>query len=453
MRLRAIHQLCSLITVLLAFCCLSSSTRADIWSTAYYAAWLQGTMPASNVDYTVLTHVIHFSIEPKANGSLNTGVNGITPSYSTDLVTRAHNAGKKVLICVGGGGTQANFQGATSTTNRTAFINNLISFMNTYNYDGIDLDWEPLDSTDANLFTNLVINLRSAMTASRPQSLLTAAAQTSSSAIFYPIRNQFDQINIMTYDLSGPWPGWITWFNSPIYDGGTRFPSTHGLVPSIDGSVNAFIAAGIPAGKIGIGIPFYGYIWSGGAGTTNGGVAFPRESYTTDPTVVSCSYNDIMTNYQAQFYRWDTNAQAACLTIDNSGSANDKFISYDDEHACQAKVSYARNRGLGGIMIFDLGNGYRINQPAGKRDPLLQAVKQALATPRFTSLNLNNQTTQLNFSTSPLGLYRVLWTSNLAGSSWNTLTNNLSGNGTNLQVIDSFSPVPAQRFYRVQTPP
>ncbi|EEF58525.1 Chitinase-like protein [Pedosphaera parvula Ellin514] len=257
----------------------------------------------------------------------------------------------------------------------------------------------------------------------------------------------------MTYDLSGPWAGWITWFNSPIYDGGTRFPSSHGLVPSIDGSVNAFIAAGIPAGKLGIGIAFYGYIWSGGTGTTNGGVAFPRESYTTDPVAVPCSYDEIMTNYQSQLYRWDTYAQAAYLTIDNSGSANDRFISYDDEHACQAKVSYARNRGLGGVMIFDLGNGYRPTQPVGKRDPLLQAIKQALATPLFTGLTRTNQLTQLNFNTSPLGLYRVLWTSNLMGGPWNTLTNSLSASGTNLQVIDSATPASDQRFYRIQTPP
>jgi len=37
------------------------------------------------------------------------------------------------------------------------------------------------------------------------------------------------------------------------------------------------------------------------------------------------------------------------LGIDNTGSTNDHFISYDDEHACQAKVIYARARGIGGV--------------------------------------------------------------------------------------------------------
>ena len=33
------------------------------------------------------------------------------------------------------------------------------------------------------------------------------------------------------------------------------------------------------------------------------------------------------------------------------------FVSYDDEHTCQAKVSYARDLGLGGVMIWEIGQG------------------------------------------------------------------------------------------------
>jgi chitinase len=57
------------------------------------------------------------------------------------------------------------------------------------------------------------------------------------------------------------------------------------------------------------------------------------------------------------------------------------FVSYDDAHACQAKVSYARNLGLGGVMIWELANEYMASQPAGQRTPLTSALKQALATP------------------------------------------------------------------------
>ena len=62
----------------------------------------------------------------------------------------------------------------------------------------------------------------------------------------------------MTYDMAGTWPGWVTWFNSPIYDGGYRFPSTGGLIPSTDGMVNNFITAGVAPAKLAVGIAFYG---------------------------------------------------------------------------------------------------------------------------------------------------------------------------------------------------
>jgi chitinase len=208
--------------------------------------------------------------------------------------------------------------------------------------------------------------------------------------MFATLQSQFDQMNLMTYDLAGPYAGWVTWFNSPILDGGYRFPSTGGLVPSLEGAVTNFLANGLAAAKLGIGVAFYGDVWAGGTGTSTGGAALPRQSWTSPPTVTQMAYYGIMsTYYQTNLYRWDSAAQAAYLSIDNPGSANDKFISYDDEHTCQAKVTYARTRGLGGLMIWELGQGYWATQPAGQRNPLLQAIKQSLAMPAIAQFGTN----------------------------------------------------------------
>jgi len=441
-----------------------SVTRADIWSTAYYPGWTQSAMPASNVDFTAVSHVIHFSVVPNSNGTLNSNINVLPVANSTDVVTRAHAAGRKVLISVGGGGSQSGFQGATTAANRPTFITNLVNFMTARGYDGIDLDWEPLPSTDFAQWTNLVNSLRSALNGFSPPKLLTVAAgayppygdsPTAHYLMYAALQSQFDQINIMTYDLSGAYDGWITWFNAPIYDGGTRFVSTGALVPSTDGAVSNFISKGVAPAKLGIGIAFYGYVWSGGTGTSTGGAAQPRQSWTTAPTNTTPSYDSIMTSYyQANLYHWDTNAQSAYLSLDNSGSVNDKFISYDDEHACQAKVSYARNRGLGGVMIWELGSGYRPGQPIGQRDPLLQAVKHSLATPRFVGIQRSSQNIQLDFTGLPLANYRVQWASNLPPNVWHTLTNNVPGTNGTLRITDSGAITnAAKRFYRIQTPP
>jgi chitinase len=300
--------------------------QADLWTTAYYPGYRQSYLPPAAIDFGVVTHIIHFSVAPNSDGSLDTSVNGLTPANSAVLVAQAHAAGRKALICVGGGGSETGFQGATSSTNQAAFIRNLTNFVATYGYDGVDLDWEPLPVSDFNQYTNFVKSVRSALNAFPSHRMLTVAAPAypvfgdppaSEYEMFAVLQGQFDQINIMTYDLSGPYEGWVTWFNSPIFDGGFRFPSSGGLVPSVDGAVSNFLANGVSPGKLAIGLAFYGDVWAGGSGTSTGGATLPRQSWTTAPSLSQVTYFDLIADYyQPNLYHWDTNAQAAYLSID-----------------------------------------------------------------------------------------------------------------------------------------
>jgi len=144
--------------------------------------------------------------------------------------------------------------------------------------------------------------------------------------------------------------------------------------------VSSFIAAGVSPGKLSIGIDFYGVMWGAGAGTTTGGVTEPRQGWTTAPWMSGgTAYYTIRSSYfQTPYvYHWDNAAEAAYLSVDAADSANDRFVSFDDETTCARKVAYARNKGIGGVMIWEIGGGYRSDQPAGQRNPLLQAIKQA----------------------------------------------------------------------------
>jgi hypothetical protein len=163
------------------------------------------------------------------------------------------------------------------------------------------------------------------------------------------------------------------------------------------------------------------------------------------------------TYYQSNLYHWDTAAQAAYLSVTNLTATNEQFVSYDDEHSTEAKVSYARNHFLGGLMIWELSQDYEAAAPEGQRNPLVQSVKAALATPGLTGIRQSNQDVQLSFTTAPLGLYRVLTTTDLDAPIWTTLTNNLPGapDGVAASVLadpGALRNVP-RRFYRVQTPP
>lgn len=409
-------------------------------------------MPASNIDFSVVTHVIHFSVVPNNDGTLDTNANVIAPAYTADVVSRAHAANRQVLICVGGASSSTSFESAASSTYLSSFVTHLTNFMAAGQYDGIDVDWEPLDDSDKILFTNFVSHLRSAMDVFSPHKLLTVAVPTGTTpSLVASVQAKFDQINLMTYDLSGPWSGWVTWFNAPIYNEGLTFPSVPGeFVPSIDGAVTNFLASGIATNKLGVGIPFYGYVWTGGAGTSTGGATQPKQSWTTAPTVTTYTYNDLMSsNFSAGQYHYDANAQAAYFSVTNTSATADMFISFNDPRACAATASYTRNRGLGGFIIWELAQDHHANKP----DPLLQAIKQALQTPGKLGLQPSNHYVSLTFTSAPLGSYQVQWTSNFA--IWNSLllTNaSLSWTGGVIQATDSLSAHP-ERFYRVKTPP
>lgn len=424
------------------------SSRADILRTAYYPAYATN-LPPSEIDFSAMTQVIHFSLFPNGDGNLL--YNQLSYNNITDLVTRAHSAQVKALICIGGEGSY--FPNATAPGTVNFFISNLTNFMATNNYDGIDVDWEPLGDSNADVYTNFIIGLRTALNQFNPPRLLTTAIPPSADpTLVAVVKNSFDQINLMTYDLSGPYSGWVTWFNSPIYSGGYTFPSNASeLVPSVDGMVTNYEAAGIPTNKIGIGITFYGYVWAGGSDSSGNAMSSPRESWQTAPNnFFTLTYNQILSsNFPAGDFNYDTTAQAPWIGLGSAG-ANNLFLSYENARSCEAKVSYARNNGLGGVFIWELSQDHVTGQ--SQADPLLEAVKQAVATPGQITAQRSGKNLNLSFNSAPLGNYSVQSSTNLT-KSWSTLvqTNlSLTATGGVIQIQD-----PANqplRFYRVQTP-
>ncbi|HSI08581.1 MAG TPA: glycosyl hydrolase family 18 protein, partial [Rariglobus sp.] len=84
-------------------------------------------------------------------------------------------------------------------------------------------------------------------------------------------------------------------------------------------------------------------------------------------------------------YRWDDVAEVPYLGLAKNPAKPTEgaaFISFDDERSLRLKIEYARRMKLGGAIIWELGSGWRPELPAGKRDPLLQAVKKAASVKR-----------------------------------------------------------------------
>src|SRR5213075_1647593 len=101
--------------------------------------------------------------------------NSITEINSRELISAAHNAGKKVLISVGGWGSDISFRSATGAITAGLFVANVLKFMKTRGYDGIDVDWEVLQESDSIAFTGVIRLLRTIMNTMSPRPLLTGA--------------------------------------------------------------------------------------------------------------------------------------------------------------------------------------------------------------------------------------------------------------------------------------
>lgn len=359
---------------------------SGMWMTAYLGAWNHYAPPGGNwgniktdqIDWSAFTQMDYFALNANPDGSLSkiAPYQTFSPSRLNAIVAAAHKAGKPILFTVGGWGNHPGFTGAISAANRSTFIHNLIDVLKTWKFDGIDLDMEPINNSDISDYSAFVKDLNEQLqqihTPLLDRPMLTAATDWQP-AMFANIQQYFDQINLMTYDMSGPWGGWVSWFNSPVFDGGLTFSNGKPL-PSVNQEVKRYTAQGVKKSKIGIGIDFYGYIWTGVTG--------PNQSWITPPQVKpNVPYYQIMDSlYSSNDYHWDKAAESAYLSkiqLNVLGVVTLKqFISYDDKQSIKAKINYVRNHDIGGAIIWELGGGFRKNQPVGQKDELLQTVKK-----------------------------------------------------------------------------
>jgi len=146
-----------------------------------------------------------------------------------------------------------------------------------------------------------------------------------------------DEWHVMTYDFaSGAWSP-ITAHQSNLY------PSPFSPY-STSGAVQAYLSRGVPPQKIYIGIPMYsrGFANSTGLGTQASG-ASPDKSW--EDGVVD--YKKLPLPGAVEMY--DEAAQASY----SYDAARKVFNSYDNPRAARAKCEYIKQKGLGGVIIWE----------------------------------------------------------------------------------------------------
>jgi len=365
------------------FATLSPASSYGTMVFGYYAGWEYWQMAPDEIDWTGINCVIHFAADPHGDGTLDLDRFKLFPERIEQMVRLARENEACVLLTVGGANTKRAFAEATvGATMRARFVENIVNAVVEYGYDGVDIDWEPLQDSDEAQFTALIRELRAELDARAPGAMLTVAVgyewgtrqKKNTTSIIASVIDDLDYLNLMAYALAGPWGGWVTWHNSALFNDGATFPGLAKELPTAEVVVEQYDAVGVPRDKMILGLAFFGRIWQGGAGTPTGGVTAPRQSWTMKPTM-SGEYQYYKIVARSDFQgndHWDDVAKNPYLGIDNPGSAEDLFIPYENPQSIKEKVRYAAAQGLGGLMIWKL----RSDLLGDGRRPLIRALKE-----------------------------------------------------------------------------
>jgi chitinase len=321
----------------------------------YYPSWNKSTFPHTAIQYRSLTYIAHAFIFPQSDGTLDLG-GGFT--FYPELLQSAHLNGVGVVISVGGydvARTPRFDSVAAYPARRTKFVTALKDFCLTYGYDGVDIDWEYPKSSGRSNTTLLFQELHATLsTASLTLSIAAPSTDWNGGYDWLVMNNVLDWIGVMTYDFYGSWAPWKAGPNSPLY--ANYDPSTQG---SIQESVTYYKNKGIASAKILIGTPFYG--WQFNASSTYGSCT----------TASQKSYNTIAPLTQQGWTR-SVDAKAHVPFLVNSTQTS--VISYDDSISIGEKMKYVKDQGIGGTIIWALGQDYT----STGQQSLLRAVSLGL---------------------------------------------------------------------------
>jgi chitinase len=290
-----------------AFCLVSFVSTAQTGGPFKVVGYYSLNAAMSDVDKSVLkrlTHVNLWFLNPDSLGNFTRDLSGLTR-----FVLAAHKRDIKVLFSIGGGSKQPQYHYLLKDDKRPMLIQNLVNEVIKYGVDGIDVDLEG-SNIDA-YYEKFVVELATALR--KHNKLITAAI-----AIYYKDQftdtalAQYDFVNVMSYDRTGPWrpekPGPHAAYEHAVED------------LEYFGSVRK-----IPKEKMTLGVPFYGYGYG------------PE---LTSPAI-SMSYGKIVDTFQG--------AEAT----DEWRMPDGKIIYYNGQPTMEKKTLLAKEK-ASGVMIWQV---------------------------------------------------------------------------------------------------
>jgi chitinase len=318
-------------------------------------------MTQGQVDPHELTRINYaFAITKDGRMISSSAVDGQNLALLVGL--KKENPSLTVLVSVGGWLGSRDFSDiALSEQSRKVFVDSVMDFLQRYDLDGLDIDWEypglpgsghAYRVEDAENFTLLLKELRlnfdEVAKKNGRQLYLTIAAGASEEYLAHTEMNKVQQyvdaINLMTYDYNEAPSNGFTGHHAPLYTDPHAADNE-----SADASVRAFERAGVPAEKIILGVPFYGRAWEQ-VRSENHGLFQPGKPAARDYIPYSVISSSLIGHGYTRY--WDAAASAPYLY----STSEKTFVSYEDPESLTAKCKYVLAHRLGGMMFWEYSN-------------------------------------------------------------------------------------------------
>lgn len=343
-----------------------------------------------------LTHII-YSFSHVIDGEMKfRNPEEAGPKLQALVAQKNRNPELKVMIAIGGWGADGFSDMALTPESRAKFIQSAKDFIQTYELDGMDMDWEypgisgagtKAREEDKQNFTALMKGLREMLDTFESPKLLTFAS--AGWKLYYnhievnEVMKYADYTNVMTYDqVSGV--SIYTGHHTPLGDVkreeilGTPFQqhldSIYQAGETLDPHprsaqkiVDFLIQEGVDPKQIVIGGAFYGRVWKGVPPVNDGLYQLSGGLH-----IGWMAYHQIRDQYEpdSNFVRyWDDKALAPYMY----NLKDSLFVSYDDTVSVAEKTYYTLDKGLGGIMFWELGNDTK--QAGSLLDAIYKASK------------------------------------------------------------------------------
>lgn len=278
----------------------------------------------------LLDEIAFFEIPIQANGELS-------GHPSRQLINEAHLRGNKALIVISNLTTRGQFSTEllSQLVRDPSFSNrvyqNIRNLLSQYRLDGVNFDLEKAAVQDRNLYTQLIYNWTMQLKRENYRVTMDVPAKEGEDttdvwkgAFDYPALGQIvDEIVLMTYEEH--WPG--------------SSPGSVASLPWVN-QVLDYALRTIPAQKIMMGVPLYGYDWVQGNGAK----------------VISYRRATELAHRMGAPLRWDARQHSTFFTYESQGKRHTVY--FEDVRSLKEKLDLAIRRGIRGVALWEMNLSY-----------------------------------------------------------------------------------------------